>query len=413
MYNPCFVLSLRVTQACKGSASTITAGPLSPHSLGPAMTGLAFPTAPIALCASSRSKAGTAPVCRQRRFLCRRALKAMALAGRFAAASGRSCAVCPARPARSAPVAARASSGAATPPPQAATAADAQPAVSPAGLPLSRRGLLSGAAAAASVAVSGAGTALGGGWAAPPAAEAVELAPLGPVERVGGDKLVGLTPEQVKVSSCGVRFRRVWCKAGCELCKSQRQLWRAQQLVCGCAVEDRISIASRICDRLQDILARNLREGEYFITGDLTPEVRIRASATVTRGHRHARCHGSLCTPPSLLAARCLAQPQSLACCSCHSSAVTSAANATLRRSLPTTACSRTCSVHRLVHYTFLHAIFCRSLPTTACSRTPPTKPGGCRATSRWAGSAGCQSGKPALICPTANQRVRAKVATY
>jgi hypothetical protein len=68
--------------------------------------------------------------------------------------------------------------------------------------------------------VSGAGTALGGGWAAPPAAEAVELAPLGKVERVGGDKLVGLTPDQVK-----------------------------------------------------DILARNLRDGEYFITGDLTPEI--------------------------------------------------------------------------------------------------------------------------------------------
>lgn len=51
-------------------------------------------------------------------------------------------------------------------------------------------------------------------------AAATPLAPLGRAERVGGEKLVGLDPQQVA-----------------------------------------------------DILGRNLREGQYFITGDLTPEV--------------------------------------------------------------------------------------------------------------------------------------------
>lgn len=98
-------------------------------------------------------------------------------------------------------LAARASGAAGTWPPQvSAAAADAQPDTQAAALPLSRRGLLGGAAAAAAVAVSGAGATLGSNWVAPPAAEAVELAPLGPVERVGGNKLVGLTPDQVKAS---------------------------------------------------------------------------------------------------------------------------------------------------------------------------------------------------------------------
>lgn len=102
-------------------------------------------------------------------------------------------------------LAARASGAAGTWPPQASTAAaDAQPSTQAAALPLSRRGLLGGAAAAAAVAVSGAGATLGSNWVAPPAAEAVELAPLGPVERVGGDKLSGLTPDQVKASWVGM-----------------------------------------------------------------------------------------------------------------------------------------------------------------------------------------------------------------
>lgn len=137
----------------------------------------------------------------------------MALAASVAAGTGRACSARPARPARRAHLAARASSAAAAPLPQAAAAAEAQPA---AGLPLSRRGLLGSAAAAAAVAVSGAGTMVGANWAAPPAAEAVELAPLGPVERVGGDKLVGLTPDQVKASrNCAVGQLVVVHPAGC------------------------------------------------------------------------------------------------------------------------------------------------------------------------------------------------------
>lgn len=66
-------------------------------------------------------------------------------------------------------------------------------------LPLGRRQLLS-ATAAATLAAAAARTGLAGGsWVAPPPAAALELAPLGKVERVGGDKLTGLTAEQVKV----------------------------------------------------------------------------------------------------------------------------------------------------------------------------------------------------------------------
>lgn len=84
---------------------------------------------------------------------------------------------------------------------------------------LSRRQVLSasGAAMLASAAAAGG---VAGSWAAPPAVEALELAPLGKVERVGGEKLTGLSAENVK-----------------------------------------------------DILARNLKDGQYFITGDLTPEI--------------------------------------------------------------------------------------------------------------------------------------------
>lgn len=84
----------------------------------------------------------------------------------------------------------------------AAAAEGPEPATTAAALPLSRRGLLGSAAATAALAVSAGGAALTGSWAAPPAAEALELAPLGAVERVGGDKLRGLTPDQVKVSGC-------------------------------------------------------------------------------------------------------------------------------------------------------------------------------------------------------------------
>ena len=64
---------------------------------------------------------------------------------------------------------------------------------------LSRRQML-GAAAAASLAAAGAGSVgTGGSWVAPLPAEAAPLAPLGGIERVGGDKLTGLTAEQVKV----------------------------------------------------------------------------------------------------------------------------------------------------------------------------------------------------------------------
>lgn len=154
----------------------------------------------------------------------------MALAARLAVGAGQ---VCSARPARRAPQAARASSAAA-PLPQAG-AAEAQPV---AGLALSRRGLLGSAAAAAAVAVSGAGTMVGANWAAPPAAEAVELAPLGPVERVGGDKLVGLTPDQVKV--------RWNCAVG-QLVVVQRAVG---QLVVGQLVVGQRAVGQRVVVRL-------------------------------------------------------------------------------------------------------------------------------------------------------------------
>ncbi|KAL4443958.1 hypothetical protein ABPG75_011695 [Micractinium tetrahymenae] len=104
------------------------------------------------------------------------------------------------------------------PPPRAAAAVGA-PQGGDAGdaVPLSRRQLLAiGTAILAGGAVS---TGTAGGLAAPLPAQALELAPLGPVQAVG-EKLEGLSAEQVK-----------------------------------------------------DILARNLREGQYFVTGDLTPEI--------------------------------------------------------------------------------------------------------------------------------------------
>ena len=64
---------------------------------------------------------------------------------------------------------------------------------------LSRRQLLS-AATAASLAAAGAGGTAAGLWAAPPEAAALELAPLGKVERVGGGKLTGLSPEEVRTA---------------------------------------------------------------------------------------------------------------------------------------------------------------------------------------------------------------------
>ncbi|GAB4818337.1 hypothetical protein N2152v2_005383 [Parachlorella kessleri] len=63
-------------------------------------------------------------------------------------------------------------------------------------------------------------TVAGAPWWKPPPADALPLAPLGGVERVGGSKLTGLTVEQVK-----------------------------------------------------DILARDLSAGQYFVTGNLTREV--------------------------------------------------------------------------------------------------------------------------------------------
>lgn len=75
---------------------------------------------------------------------------------------------------------------------------------------LSRRHLLAGTASLALVAPS----------VTPTPSAALPLAPLGKIEHVGGDKLIDLSPEQVA-----------------------------------------------------DILARNLREGQYFVTGDLTPEI--------------------------------------------------------------------------------------------------------------------------------------------
>jgi hypothetical protein len=82
--------------------------------------------------------------------------------------------------------------------PPTAGAAAAGAAAAP--LALGRRQLLSSAAGAglAGLAV-GCDLSLHSGVAAPPA-EALELAPLGQVERVGGDKLEGLSPEQVMAS---------------------------------------------------------------------------------------------------------------------------------------------------------------------------------------------------------------------
>lgn len=103
-------------------------------------------------------------------------------AARHAACAGR-------RPAR--PVA-TAAAAAAAPEPQGAAAP----------LALSRRQLL-GATVAAGMAAGTSASSVAGGWAAPPPAEALELAPLGAVERVGGDKLVGLSPDQVKARELG------------------------------------------------------------------------------------------------------------------------------------------------------------------------------------------------------------------
>lgn len=179
-------------------------GPLPPARHRPAKvepTGLIWRA--IALCGLFDSRARTAPACSSCSgggFFCPEP-QPMAPAVCAAAATGRVCSATAGRRR----LAARASGAAGTWPPQVSAAAtDVQPSTQAAALPLSRRGLLGGAAAAAAVAVSGAGATLGSNWVAPPAAEAVELAPLGPVERVGGDKLSGLTPDQVKASWVGM-----------------------------------------------------------------------------------------------------------------------------------------------------------------------------------------------------------------
>ena len=84
-------------------------------------------------------------------------------------------------------------------------AADAASCAEPAAPPAMGRRQVLGTAAAATLAglAGGSGIVASSGVAAPPAAEALELAPLGRVERVGGDKLVGLSPEEVKASPAG------------------------------------------------------------------------------------------------------------------------------------------------------------------------------------------------------------------
>jgi hypothetical protein len=77
---------------------------------------------------------------------------------------------------------------------------------------LSRRQLLGGAAAMSlGAAVASSSAPLAGGWVAPLPAEALELAPLGKVERVGGDKLVGLSADQVKASMTPGLLSCTWC----------------------------------------------------------------------------------------------------------------------------------------------------------------------------------------------------------
>lgn len=79
-----------------------------------------------------------------------------------------------------------------------AAAAAPRPEAGGSGAELSRRQLLSAVTAAGLVAVAGAPA--GGSLTAPLPAEALELAPLGRVERIGGDKMVGLSAQQVAVS---------------------------------------------------------------------------------------------------------------------------------------------------------------------------------------------------------------------
>jgi hypothetical protein len=147
---------------------------------------------------------------------------------------------------------------------------------------LSRRQVL-GAAAAASLVAAGAGSVgTGGSWVAPLPAEAAALAPLGGIERVGGDKLTGLTAEQVKV-----RRWYMWQLCTTRVCLLQQHEQRGAPWVQGSAagcthvlhpvsLEIPNSCVPQLltglagvpdCATLQDILARNLREGEYFITG--------------------------------------------------------------------------------------------------------------------------------------------------
>lgn len=92
----------------------------------------------------------------------------------------------------------------------AASVAAPHGAAQPAGdaLPLSRRQLLATGTALLAAGASGHGPA--GGLASPPPAQALELAPLGAVEAVG-QKLEGLTAEEVKVCLCGSV-----CLQGCE-----------------------------------------------------------------------------------------------------------------------------------------------------------------------------------------------------
>lgn len=78
---------------------------------------------------------------------------------------------------------------------------------------------------------------------------AIPLAPLGKrTDRVGGDKLQMPTVDQVKVTAAS------WYTMRYGICSYAHTLSQSMLL-------------------LQDILRRDLAEGQYFITGDLTPEV--------------------------------------------------------------------------------------------------------------------------------------------
>lgn len=147
-------------------------------------------------------------------------------------------------------------------------------------LPLSRRQLLATGTALLAAGASGNGPA--GGLAAPPPAQALELAPLGPVQAVGA-KLEGLTAEEVKVHGGAGLAGAGQCTmygglvARCGSHGAQHPAARMWSGACSCHVSRQLRLAAgQPTDAhavpsppwWQDILARNLRDGQYFVTGE-------------------------------------------------------------------------------------------------------------------------------------------------